>query len=163
MYNELRKYHKYGMFLLGTPEQPSKFIYFGLPPLYVHHQNDEFIFDVNPSQITEDQYNKLLDLLSNDDYNRMADMQAIICQYKSVITKFVKQRDLFDYLINTQPMSRKAYRVALFRREYDYEQFDKWIEIVNDELPQPPSAEKLSVEDTAEKVEQAVSEETASA
>lgn len=163
MFKELRPYSDKGCFLLGDPTTPSKFIFYGLPIFYIPNDSFDFVQD----KVSDKELDVLIDELCDSDYEDFMAMTIIIRSYEKAIYKFIERRYAFDSMIQSGELkSKKALMVALFRREPSYSNSDyqdKWQEIIDEKLSQSSNAEALPIEDTTEKVEQAVSEETASA
>ena len=143
LYKELKPYQDAGTFLLGSRELPSKFVFYGLPALYIDHQNGEFVFAVDTDEISDEEFDRLVNQLSASRYQQLADMQAIICNHAKRIKQFVFLRDLFDSVYLPNSNSRKTLRVALFRREIPYEY----------KLPSSEISTDLPVEEPAQAVE----------
>ena len=143
LYKELKPYQDAGIFLLGSREIPSKFVFYGLSALYINHQNGEFVFAVDTDEISDEEFDRLVDQLSANRYQQLADMQAIICNHAKRIKQFVFLRDLFDSVYLPNSNSRKVLRVALFRREIPYEY----------KLPSPQVSAELPVEKPAQAME----------
>lgn len=163
MFKELRPYVNKGCFLLGDSITPSKFIFYGLPVFYVPNDSFDFVQD----KVSDKELDVLIDELSDSDYEDLMAMTIIIRSYQKAIYKFIECRASFDSMIYSGELkSKKALRVAMFRREpsYNNEVYeDKWQEIIDEKLSQSSDTEPLPVEDTDQKMEQKVSEETASA
>lgn len=165
MYKELQPYSSKGCFLLGDATTPSKFVFYGLPIFYV--PNDSFDFVQDEVDVSRKELDVLIDELPDSDYEDFMAMTVIIRSYKKAIYKFIERRYAFDLMIQSGELkSKKALRVAMFRREPSYSNSDyqdKWQEIIDEKLSQSTNTAEVSIEDTTEKMEQKVSEETASA
>lgn len=143
LYKELQPYRESGTFLLGSRTLPSKFIFYGLPPLYINHECNEFKFSVDPNEISDKEFDRLVEELDGDAYQTLVDMQAIVCSHAKRIKQFAELRELFDFIYPLSYKSRKALRIGFFRREipYDYK------------LSQSKTSEDLPIEDAVETVE----------
>lgn len=158
MFKELRPYSDKGCFLLGDPTTPSKFIFYGLPIFYVPNDSFDFVQD----KVSDKELDVLIDELCDSDYEDFMAMTIIIRSYEKAIYKFIERRYAFDSMIQSGELkSKKALRIAMFRREPSYSNSDyqdKWQEIIDEKLSQSSNAEALSIEDTTEKMEQAQAE-----
>ena len=165
MYKDLQPYSAKGCFLLGDPITPCKFIFYGLPVFYVPNTGD---FEFIQNDVSNKELDALIDNLHEQDYEDFMAMTIIIRSYAKSIYKFIEFRAAFDSMLESGEWNyKKAYHVAMFRREPSYNNDnclnDHWQEIIDEKLSQSSDSTEVPVEDTTEKVEQAVSEETASA
>ena len=158
MFKELRPYSDKGCFLLGDPTTPSKFIFYGLPIFYIPNDSFDFVQD----KVSDKELDVLIDELCDSDYEDFMAMTIIIRSYEKAIYKFIEHRYTFDSMIQSGELkSKKALRIAMFRREPSYSNSDyqdKWQEIIDEKLSQSSNAEALPIEDTIEKMEQAQAE-----
>lgn len=158
MFKELRPYSDKGCFLLGDPTTPSKFIFYGLPIFYVPNDSFDFVQD----KVSDKELDVLIDELCDSDYEDFMAMTIIIRSYEKAIYKFIERRYAFDSMIQSGELkSKKALRIAMFRREPSYSNSDyqdKWQEIIDEKLSQSSNAEALPIEDPIEKMEQAQAE-----
>ena len=165
MYKELQPYNQKGTFLLGDPVTPCKFIFYGLPAMYIPNTGE---FDLIQDEVSDKELDVLINNLCDEDYQDFMAMTIIVRSYAKAIYKFVECRSAFDAMVESGDWnSKKVYRIAMFRREpsYDEDNFyhDKWQEVIDEKLSQSEDSTQVSVQDTAEKMEQTVSEEIASA
>ena len=165
MYKELQPYSQKGIFLLGDPVTPCKFIFYGLPAFYIPNTGE---FSFVQDEVSDKQLDVLINSLCSADYTDFMNMTAIISSYSKAIYKFVEFRSAFDTMVESGDwQSKKVYRIAMFRREpnYDEDNFyhEKWQEVIDEKLSQSPDSAEVSVKDTTEKMEQTVSEKATSA